>query len=209
MNIGDTPIIQDPDYVRVQYSTGTGTGTEFPPTILPPSGAVTTINGVAGPVIDLDGGVTGYSFTIGGNPITLQGSAKSIEESSGPTSLDIGAIADGDFLKRSGTTIVGGTPGATTLNVITITSADSPYALTDANDVVLVDTSGADVTVTLHDPTTAEEKPYRIKMIVTGNDMILDGDGANVDGNPTVTTNVVYTAYEIIPSNADGEWFIF
>jgi hypothetical protein len=209
MNIGDNTIIQDPDYVRVQYAEAIGSTTEFPPTILPPSGAVTTVNGVAGPIIDFDGGLTGYSFTTGGNPITLQGSAKSIEETSGPTSLAIGAVGDGEFLKRSGATVVGGTPGATALNVITITSADSPYALTDANDVVLVDTSGADVTVTLHDPTTAEEKPYRIKMIVTGNDMVLDGDGANIDGNPTVTTNVVYTAYEIIPDNSGGEWFIF
>ena len=41
----------------------------------------------------------------------LEAVVKRLRESGGPTDLTVGAIADGEFLKRSGATIVGGTPG--------------------------------------------------------------------------------------------------
>lgn len=40
------------------------------------------------------------------------GAATQIDETGGPTTLDIAAIADGEYLKRSGTDIVGDTPAA-------------------------------------------------------------------------------------------------
>jgi hypothetical protein len=44
------------------------------------------------------------------NPTVKQ--ARGLRETSGPTTLVLGAIADGEFLKRSGATVVGGAPGA-------------------------------------------------------------------------------------------------
>lgn len=52
------------------------------------------------------GAIAGVLLGIGiGGAASIQ-----IEETSGPTVLDIGAIADGEYLKRSGTDIVGDTP---------------------------------------------------------------------------------------------------
>lgn len=43
--------------------------------------------------------------------VTLQSqNARGLRETSGPTLLAMGAVADGDFLQRSGSTVVGGTP---------------------------------------------------------------------------------------------------
>lgn len=45
--------------------------------------------------------------------------ATTVEESSGPDQLDFGAVADGEYLRRSGSTIIGDTPsggGAVTIN---------------------------------------------------------------------------------------------
>lgn len=62
----------------------------------------------------------GFSFVAPENPVaTLAAAAAavvpavtSLRESSGPTDLAIGAIANGQFLQRSGTTIVGGSGGS-------------------------------------------------------------------------------------------------
>jgi hypothetical protein len=45
----------------------------------------------------------------------LEAIVKRLQESGGPTTLTMGAVADGDFLKRSGTSVVGGTPASSGL----------------------------------------------------------------------------------------------
>ena len=48
----------------------------------------------------------------------IEAIVKRLQESGGPTTLAIGAVADGEFLKRSGSTIISGTPpGSTPLEV--------------------------------------------------------------------------------------------
>lgn len=48
----------------------------------------------------------------------LEAAVKRVQTSSGPTTLTVGAIADGEFLQRSGTGIVGASsPGTTPLEV--------------------------------------------------------------------------------------------
>ncbi len=42
----------------------------------------------------------------------LEAVVKRLQTSSGPTTLTLAGIADGEFLKRSGTTIVGGSGGS-------------------------------------------------------------------------------------------------
>lgn len=168
--------------------------------------AVTTINGLSGPTLNFDGGTTGYSFIPGGTTIVLTGAATSIRESSGPTALAVGAVADGEFLKRSGATIIGDpSPAGAVLDEVTTTT---DLTLTDSNDVVFVDTSGAPVTVTLHDPITAKQKLYEIKLIDASNTLTIDGDGANIDGAATLVVTVLNTNYTLVPDNANGTWSI-
>jgi hypothetical protein len=51
--------------------------------------------------------------------------ADEIIETSGPTTMAVGAVADGEYLKRSGATVVGGTPpGGTTAEALGTTGAD-------------------------------------------------------------------------------------
>lgn len=43
--------------------------------------------------------------------------ARGIRETTGPTTLTVGAVADGEFLRRVGATVVGATPGASAANI--------------------------------------------------------------------------------------------
>lgn len=185
---------------------------------------ITTINGASGPNVTFSGGTTGLSFAGAGNTITMSGTLVVANGGTGQSSytkgdllvglnattlskLAIGAngsILTADSGEATGTKWAAAPPPAD-LSVVT-TAID--YALSNADDVVLVDTAAGDVTVTLHDPATAKKKLYSIKMIVTGNDMILDGDGADIDASPTITTAVVFTAYTLIPDSGSGKWFI-
>ena len=100
-------IVIDPNIVYDQYQTGVSETINIPS--LPGSVAITTINSVTGPTIDFVSNVGGLSFTPSGTDINLDGAVTQIQESSGPTVLDIGGIADGDFLTRSGTDVIGQT----------------------------------------------------------------------------------------------------
>ena len=65
-------LIQDPNYVYEQYSGGLPSDT-FGPAPLPGSTAITTLSGLTGPTLTIDGNaaVTGYAFTPAGTTITL------------------------------------------------------------------------------------------------------------------------------------------
>jgi hypothetical protein len=46
--------------------------------------------------------------------------ARGLRETTGPTTLAMGAVADGEFLKRSGSSVIGGSPGAASLTLTTV-----------------------------------------------------------------------------------------
>lgn len=96
---------------------------------------------------------------------------------------------------------------AANLNIPEITASQ---ALTDAEDGFWVDATANDVTVTLHDPRHALIKPYYFKIIFQAGafKMILDGDGFNIDGTGTLDTAVLYTAFTLIPSLDEAQWFV-
>lgn len=100
-------------------------------TIKKPAGGITTdlvTNDIrAGQWVDLvyDGTNMQMQSLLGNAPAGGGGPATQIDETGGPTTLDIAAIADGQFLKRSGTDIVGDAP----------TASIAPLVIEDANTV--------------------------------------------------------------------------
>ena len=168
---------------------------------------VTSINGAVGPAITLATSVGGLSFQTSGSTITLQGAVTQIQESSGPTILDIGAINNNEFLIRSGTDIISSPAVTPPLDVTTITFADTPYSLTDANDMILVNATGGVVNVNLPNGTTAFKKVYYIKKIdASVNNVDINGTGGDViDGAGTQSLTTQWESVGIVP---DGDWFI-
>ena len=70
----------------------------------------------------------------------LEAIIKRLQESGGPTTLTMGAVADGEYLKRSSSSIIGGTPsGLVPTGVIcmwsgTLATIPSGWALCDGNN---------------------------------------------------------------------------
>jgi hypothetical protein len=96
--------------------------------------------------------------------------------------------------------------GASTLTIATKTAN---YTLADGDDLILMDCTSGNLTVTLHAVATAKQKPYYIKKIdSTGNSMTIDGNASEtIDGAATKSTTVQYKSFTIVPNNA-GEWSI-
>jgi hypothetical protein len=89
--------------------------------------------------------------------------------------------------------------------VVSIDSTDSPYSVTTADDVVLVDTTSGSVTVNLPTAATASF-PISIKKIASANSLIIDPFGSEtIDGSTTATITVQYQSVTLV---SDGtNWF--
>lgn len=87
------------------------------------------------------------------------------------------------------------------------TVSTTPFTVTDAHDVLLVDATAGAITLNLHAVATARKKLYNFKKIdATANGMILEPNAAEtVDGAANITEIVQYTNYTLYPS---GEWRI-
>jgi hypothetical protein len=90
-----------------------------------------------------------------------------LRTTTGPTDLDIGAVADGEYLKRLGAQVVGITVGpGTGGNIIDRRTVTGPatVSLLTTDHVILVNTTGGVVTLTLPDPGLTD-RIYEIKDI--------------------------------------------
>jgi hypothetical protein len=94
------------------------------------------------------------------------------------------------------------------LNVTTITFADTPYSVTNANDLIRVDASGGAVDVNLPDIAIAFQKPYYIKKVDASiNALNLNPDGSDtIDGAAIQSTIIQYESFTVIPDNAGTDW---
>ena len=92
------------------------------------------------------------------NPTVTQ--ARGLLETAGPTTLTMGAVADGEFLKRSGSTVVGATAGAGTVTTTgspangNLTKFSGASTITNADLTGDVTTSGALATTIANDAVT-------------------------------------------------------
>lgn len=87
------------------------------------------------------------------------------------------------------------------------TSITSDYSANTINEVILADTSGGDITVTL--PPAADFNRYtlHVKKMTAANMLTIDGNGSEtIDGS---TTAVLVTQYDCLTLVSDGtEWYI-
>lgn len=95
--------------------------------------------------------------------------------------------------------------GTRAFSLTTITSAASPYTATTAQDVILANTVGGNITVNLPAAATATI-PITIKKIDAANTLTLDPNGAEtIDGSTTVAITVQYQSVTLV---SDGtNWY--
>lgn len=87
----------------------------------------------------------------------------------------------------------------------TVVSKSGDYTAQEG-EIILVDASGGDVTITLPSPT-GITSPIDIKKIDSStNQVIIDGDGANIDGASTREIDCQYVSISVV-TNATN-WFI-
>ena len=105
--------------------------------------------------------------------------ANAIEETSGPTVLDVGAVADGNLLKRDGATVVG-TP--------TAPPSAHTHVEADITDLTHVTPGGPGTdTTAIHDDTAAEISAVALKAAPVSADLLLIEDSAAANAKKRVT----------------------
>lgn len=95
-------------------------------------------------------------------------------------------------------------------NVVEITSADSPYTVTDNNVIILANATSAVITINLPAlPADPSAQPYVLfikKIDVSGNAVTIDGDAAEtIEGATTKSLATQYTHALLI--NGSAEWY--
>lgn len=115
----------------------------------------------------------------------------------------------GVSLTPSGTTVtISSTPTASLLNVETVVGSN--YTATSANDLILVNTSGADRTVTLPSAVGIEGKVFYIKKLSAADTLFIESvsgqtlDGIDIDATP----HAIMVQYESITIVSDGANYV-
>lgn len=111
---------------------------------------------------------------------------------------------DGALTTDTGDTVFDFAPAADiATEVNTITFADTPYTVTILEDVVLVNTTGGDVTVNLPAAATAV-RAVHIKKLVAANTVTIDPDGAEtIDGSSTVAFTAQYESVSLVSDGSN------
>lgn len=162
-------------------------------------------------------GATGPTGPTGSTGATgAAGPMNIIQESSGPTYLAVGAIADGQLGYRSGSTFVGKTIGSGAGTVAagndsrlsdarTPTSHASSHAAAGSDPVTITPTQAGLSAVTNDAQTKAAISGYAAKSPVTGADIVYLGDSAASFALKKATlTDVVALASSAAPAGSSG-----
>lgn len=157
------------------------------------------------------GKIAGYNvyYTVSGQnkpPVFLSAAQGS------PLMIQIPAISDARLTFFVQTQLTNGfvnkpenSPSAAISVLPVIKTVTTAYTCGSFDTFVLVDTTAGDVTVTLP-PAPATNQQIRFKKTVAANNMIISGNGHNIDGAATLSVSVRYTAFILIFYN--GEWRI-
>jgi hypothetical protein len=136
--------------------------------------------------------------TYGSDPTqAAAGIANGLRETTGGTNLTMAGVTDGLFLKRSGTTIIGasagGGGGSFTIEAISTTSTAAT-----TNEVVSITAGGITVSAPAS-PATGDFLYFKdTNGNATASNIVISGNGKNIDGAATFTFTTNYTALFIV-----------
>jgi hypothetical protein len=94
--------------------------------------------------------------------------------------------------------------------VVTVTDADSPYIATYDDWLILCDTTGGSITVTLPTPTQANKgKVYVVKKTASSNQVTINsGDGSVLIDDDTSHTQNQKNGYDQVVSDGTQYWVL-
>lgn len=98
---------------------------------------------------------------------------------------------------------------ATQRSKVAVKEVTATYSAAFADEVILVDTTGGNVTITLPDATRISGKMYRIKRLTGGvNTLTVAGSGAStIDGAASISMPAQWASKTLITDGTD--WFTF
>lgn len=126
-------------------------------------------------------------------------------------------VGNRGYLHGGGDTVVAGTNititsnangtktiSATESNTVNVVTKTSNYTMTNSNDVVLVDSSSGNVTITLQAVASATVKRYTVKKIdSSSNTVTVQGNGVEqIDGANTQIIRYQYNSFDMVPNGS-------
>lgn len=113
------------------------------------------------------------------------------------------SVSDGDYLVRSGDSIIGVSGNYNSINSYTA----STVTLTTLTNIALIQTSGSSITVNLPaTPSSGQTITIKDKGSALTNNITVSGNGNDIDGASNAIINTNYGAIEVIYDGS--EWFI-
>jgi hypothetical protein len=99
--------------------------------------------------------------------------------------------------------------GPSNHGVKSITSSDSPYTVTEIDELIRVDTTSGNVTINLPAIATSDGRELNIKRVSGGNNIVtIDANSTEtIDGNTTLVIYAKYMGYTL-RADAASEWNI-
>ena len=142
--------------------------------------------------------------TYGSDPTqAAAGIANGLRETGG-TNLAMAGVTDGEFLKRSGSTIISAAAGGG--GSFTVTAVSANTTIGSNNQVISITAGGVTVKPT-STPATGDFVYFKdTNGNATASNIVIDGNGKNIDGATTFTLTTNYTALLIVYNGTN--WMI-
>jgi hypothetical protein len=164
--------------------------------------------------VDVVGTVKATSFIGNGAGLTnIVGAISGLNAGYLPKSATATTINDSAIYQNGSNIGIGTTAPIATLDVkgsisFQIVSQAAPYAVSDTDNVILVDASGGSRTITLPSAVGIKGRTYNIKKIdATTNGVVISPSAGNIDGLASFTTTTQNQAFTVI-SDGTNWWII-